>query len=122
MQTTFEKVGSNVLEDGETISNLTTTSGSFKTLKSFSVTTPGKYILTVTAPFAAGNGVRILLVDVTETDSNNARNSVLAEGRATLQKTMMFSLNTTDTVYIRVYQNSGSDMSVGAYYRLMRIG
>ena len=72
--------------------------------------------------FAAGTGNRILLVDTFETNNNNAANSVLAEGRATLQKIRFFRLNTTEAVYIRAYQNSGAAMSVRGNYRWLKVG
>lgn len=109
-------IGNNV-----SISSMTLANNSFTTVATFSVPENGIYILTTDMVFAAGNGIRILLVDTAETQNNGAVNSVLVEGRATIQKTRFFRLTTNDSVYIRAFQNSGSDMSVNGNYRLMKV-
>ena len=97
--------------------------GSFKTLATFSPTVKGNYILVVSCAFGNDtNGIRILLVDTTETSSNTPTNSVLASGRASIEKTRIIGLNTTDTVYIRAYQNSGSSITCAYAYRWIRVG
>ena len=95
--------------------------GTFTTVATITNVPLGNYLLIVDMSFAAGSGNRILLVDTSETNDNTALNSVLAEGRATLQKIRPYRLNTTDTVYIRAYQNSGSSMNIGGNYRLVKI-
>lgn len=103
------------------IASTTLTSGAFKTLATITVSKIGVYIIETTVSFSAGNGVRVLLVDTTQTDINNAENSVLNEGRATLQKVRFFRLSPSDTIYIRGYQNSGSNMDVIGDYRILQI-
>ena len=96
-------------------------SGSFVTLASPTPPEAGRYLFIANVNFPAGTGIRILLVDSSETDINTPINSVLAEGRATLEKVVVFSLSTTDHVYIRAYQTSGSAMSVNGSYRFIRL-
>lgn len=115
----FNDIGA--LSENFNIEDTSVSDSTFTTIKTFSVPVNGNYIITVNAGFEAGSGIRILLVDVTETSSNNPRNSVLVEGRATLQKIMLLGLKTTDTIYVRAYQKSGSSMIVSGHYRYLKI-
>lgn len=93
-------------------------SGAFLTIAEFHPTVEGNYIIVADATYDGNaDGIRILLVDVVETNQNTAANSVLASGRAALQKTRMFNLSTNDTVYIRIYQSSGVTLTVAGSYR-----
>lgn len=96
-------------------------SGTFVTLATISVNNPGPYLIEADVAFGSGDGIRILLVDPAETDNNNAANSVLATGRATLQKIRLFVLTPSDRIYIRAYQNTGSSLSVGGSYQILRL-
>lgn len=100
----------------------TVPNGTFKTIQSFQAPEDGVYIVVATAQFSSDtNGLRILVVGTNSTEENSVTNSVVATGRATLQRVQPFGLTTSDTVYIRVYQTSGSDMSVATSYRLVRL-
>ena len=107
--------------DRATISSVSIPSGSFTTLATITVSSAGYYMIETNVAFTAGSGIRILLVDSTETNSNTAVNSVLYEGRATAQKIRSFYLTTTNTVYIRAYQTTGANMTVSGYYELFRM-
>ena len=107
----------NAISTNQTVAAKTVESGSFVTLATFTPVVAGNYLIEANASFAAGSGNRILLVDVEESSNNTSSNSVLAEGRATLQKVRVFALTPSDSVYIRAYQNSGSSMSVSSNYR-----
>ena len=107
----------NAISTNQTVAAKTVESGSFVTLATFTPVVAGNYLIEANASFAAGSGNRILLVDVEESSNNTSSNSVLAEGRATLQKVRAFLLTPSDSVYIRAYQNSGSSMSVSSNYR-----
>ena len=109
------------LGSNNTFTGIPTVSGTWKTLASFNPPSNGIYIIDTNVSFAAGTGNRILIVDTSETDTNTATNSVAAEGRACLQKVKLYSLLTTDTVYIRGYQNSGSNMNLTGSYRLLKV-
>ena len=111
-------IGNNI-----SISSTSLSSGSFLTVKTITNITPGQYILITDLNFAGTTttGNRILLVDTTETDWNDALNSVLSQGRACLQKIRAFDLTATDTIYIRAYQNTGSAMNVNGNYKLIRL-
>lgn len=105
----------------------TLNSGSMQTLATFTPPANGMYIIVATLNIPEGGSSdanNILLVDVSETNTNNASNSVLVKGaRATIQKTRIFSLSTSNTVYMRGYQNSGTNKSgVTVSYRWARIG
>lgn len=107
--------------DRSIISGVSIPSGSFTTLATITVPSAGYYMIETNVAFAAGSGIRILLVDSTETNSNTAVNSVLHEGRSTAQKIRSFYLTTANTIYIRAYQNTGADMTVTANYELFRL-
>lgn len=111
----------NRLSETESIPSTNVASGAFATLARITVPANGYYLLDADLSFDPGTGIRILMVDVSETDANSAINSVLAEGRATMQKIRMLRLTTSDTIYIRAYQNTGSTMSIGGSYRLLRL-
>ena len=112
---------STALYNNTAISAVSVSSGTFVTMETITPPEDGNYIIDTNASFSAGNGIRILLVDTAETDVNTSTNSVLAEGRATLQKIRTVHLTTSDRVYVRAYQNSGSAMSVSGSYRLLRV-
>ena len=103
--------------------NATLASGSFVTLVSIPIQSAGDYVIVANCSFDANtNGIRILLVDLVETTSNNASNSVLASGRADLQFVQPYGgITTGQTIYIRVYQTSGATLSVAWRYRLIKI-
>jgi len=107
--------------DRSIISGVSIPSGSFTTLATITVHSAGYYMIETNVAFAAGSGIRILLVDSTETNSNTAVNSVLYEGRSTAQKIRSFYLTTANAVYIRAYQNTGADMTVTGNYELFRM-
>jgi hypothetical protein len=122
-QAEFDELNSNlnIITGRVTIPETNVGSGTFVTLATISVNAPGTYLIDADLAFPAGDGIRILLVDATETDSNNPANSVLATGRASLQKIRMFSLTLSDRIYIRAYQSSNSSQSVGGSYQILRL-
>ena len=110
-------IGLNFLSDAVNVTN-----GSFTTMQSFAVPANGMYIIVATAIFSSdNNGMRILVVDTSSTAENSGANHVLATGRAVIEKVTPMALTTSDTVYIRVYQNSGNTMSVRTNYRIVRL-
>ena len=104
------------------MSSVSCASGSFTTIDTFVPPSNGIYAFVATLDFGSDTtGNRIILVDTVETNSNNSANSILVSGRAVLQKTRFFRLTTSDRVYIRGYQNSGSSFNVGGSYRYIKI-
>ena len=103
------------------ISATTVPSGTWTTIQTITGIT-GVYAIEVDAAFGDNtSGIRILMVDTQETNTNGPGNSVLASGRASLQKVRFYTLVSTDKIYIRAYQNSGGDISVNGSYRLLRL-
>lgn len=112
----------NVISSATAIPSRSVENGAFATMATFTPPANGSYLIVVDMEYGtATQGNRILLVDTTETSSNNASNSVLAQGRAILEKTRVFTLTTSNTVYIRAYQNSGSALSCSGTYRVLRL-
>lgn len=112
----------NVISSATAIPSQSVENGAFATMATFTPQANGSYLIVVDMEYGtATQGNRILLVDTTETSSNNASNSVLAQGRAILEKTRVFTLTTSNTVYIRAYQNSGSALSCSGTYRVLRL-
>lgn len=112
----------NVISAATAIPSQSVANGAFTTMATFTPSESGSYMIVVDMEYGtATQGNRILLVDTTETSSNNASNSVLAQGRAILEKTRVFTLTTSNTVYIRAYQNSGSALSCSGTYRVLRL-
>lgn len=117
IRNTFNVVSSNV-----PITNKTVANGTFETMATFTPNEDGSYLIIANMGYGNDtNGIRILLVDTTETSSNTASNSVLVVGRSMLQRVSIYALTTNDTVYIRAYQNSGGDLTVGGSYRVLRL-
>lgn len=115
----IEAIGGITEHDSPSIS---VSSGTFATLESFSVP-KGTYIIITTFNQADSNqqGFRIGLIDSTETSANTSINSILATGRATIQKVRAFVLPSTTTIYIRAYQNSGSTINMISHTEIVRI-
>lgn len=112
----------NIVDSNVAIPEATVTNGTFQTMATFTPSETGNYLILVTMTYGTATaGNRILLVDTTETSTNTSYNSVLATGRSVLQRTSVYVLTANDTVYIRAYQNSGSDMSVSGAYRVIRL-
>lgn len=119
MSEKIEAIGGITEHDSPSVS---VSSGTFATLESFSVP-KGTYIIITTFNQADSNqqGFRIGLIDRTETSANTSINSVLATGRATIQKTRVFVIPSTTTIYIRAYQNSGSAINMNSHTEIVRI-
>lgn len=84
----------------------------------------GVYIITGTVNFSSdANGNRIIILATTETSTNDATNSIVTTGRATLQRTMLVNITgTTATIYLRGFQSSGSSMTnVKGYIEAVKI-
>lgn len=115
----IEAIGEITEHDSPSVS---VSSGTFVTLESFSVP-KGTYIIITTFNQADSNqqGFRIGLIDRTETSANTSINSILATGRATIQKTRVFVIPSTTTIYIRAYQNSGSAINMNSHTEIVRI-
>ena len=115
----IEAIGGITEHDSPSVS---VSSGTFATLESFSVP-KGTYIIITTFNQADSNqqGFRIGLIDRTETSANTSINSILATGRATIQKVRVFVLPSTTTIYIRAYQNSGSAINMNSHTEIVRI-
>lgn len=100
-------------------------SGSVVTIASFTPPEAGYYLIEATVTINDGGSdsrTNVIIVDTAETNTNTTANSVLQKGsRAVLQKIRIFSLASSDVVYIRAYQNSGMDIVCAASYRYMRI-
>lgn len=119
MSEKIEAIGGITEHDSPSVS---VSSGTFATLESFSVP-KGTYIIITTFNQADSNqqGFRIGLIDRTETSANTSINSILATGRATIQKTRVFVIPSTTTIYIRAYQNSGSAINMNSHTEIVRI-
>ena len=105
-----------------TINSTAVASGSFKTLATITNVPSGQYLILADVDFGTDtNGVRILMIETSESSTNTAANCVAVQGRATLQKIRPFSLTPTDTIYVRAYQNSGSSINVTGLWRLIRL-
>ena len=113
----------NLLFMSERISNSVSVADStFVTLATFTPTVAGYYLFTADCSYGEStSGIRILLVDAIETTTNTQINSVLATGRASLQKTRMFYLTTSNIIFIRAYQTSGSSVSCACTYQWIRL-
>lgn len=88
------------------------------------VTLPkGSYVLTGTVVFPAGaTGNNIIIFSGNGSEiNNNANNSVLAQGRCTLEKTLLVKLDSPSTYYLRAYQNSGSQQTISSFIKIMQI-
>ena len=97
------------------------TSGSFATFATRSFD-PGTYLVVCTVSFQdATAGVRIVLIDTTETNNNYVGNSALASGRACLQYFRPITLTNTTTLYFRAYQNSGGDITASWRYHFIKL-
>lgn len=96
-------------------------SGSFGTLATRSFD-PGAYLILCTVSFQdATAGVRIVLIDTTETNNNYVGNSAIASGRACLQFFRPITLTATTTLYFRAYQNSGGDITASWRYSFIKL-
>lgn len=99
----------------------TLASGSFGTLTTRSFD-PGAYLVLCTVSFQdAIAGIRIVLIDTTETNNNYVGNSALASGRACLQFFRPITLTATTTLYFRAYQNSGGDITASWRYHFIKL-
>lgn len=87
-------------------------SGAFQTVCRL-VLSKGLYIISGDLDFTANtSGIRILLLDVVEASLNTAKNSVLGTGRSALNKVRLLNLATqSSTVYLRAFQNSGTELN-----------
>lgn len=105
-----------------TAQTLTVASGRWITFDTLTVIKTGKYIVTGDIDFSTNaNGIRILLIDTTEGQNNNATNSVVTEGRGTLSKTRIVTLNAGDKLYLRAYQTSGGTITCSGLIRAIYI-
>lgn len=104
-------------QTGVTLANST-----FVTIASKSLT-KGYYVITGTVQFSSDeNGMRILILDNSETDTNTEINSIVVKGRGTLQKVRCMKVLSSTTIYLRGYQSSGSSMSgVCGYLEIMKV-
>lgn len=108
VNTSVSTIASTVSDDGtEDVS-----SGSWTTLASIELAA-GDYIVMGSAQFASNSsGIRILIMSPNAEQANNDEtNSVLGSGRSDLQRSNFYHLTATTTLYLRVYQNSGSTLS-----------
>ena len=105
-------------QTGVTLANST-----FVTVASKSLT-KGYYVIAGTVQFSSDeNGMRILILDNSETDTNTEINSIVVKGRGTLQKVRCMKITASTTIYLRGYQSSGSSMSgVRGYLEIMKVG
>ncbi len=82
----------------------------------------GIYVVTADAEYgSATDGIRILLLDTTETTQYYSANSVLGAGRAILSKTRIFVLPVQTTLYLRVYHTSASTFNIRGVITAVRI-
>jgi hypothetical protein len=101
---------------GQSVSNATWTT--IKTLE----LPAGTYIVTGDLSFDNNStGIRILIIDTIESESNAFDNSVLASGRADLNKTRIISLPMTTTLYLRAYQTTGSPLYTKGRIRAVKL-
>lgn len=106
----------------ESASNVTCASGTWTTVISQTFDA-GTWIVIGCTGFGTSNtGIRVAMLTVNSTDAtNNYDNSVLATGRADLEKVKIFRSTGSFTVYLRVFQNSGSSMTVSGGIRAVRL-
>lgn len=68
------------------------------------------------------NGIRILMITYTETDTRNlAENSILTQGRATLSRQRILRSTGDTTVYLRIWHSAGTALSVYGSLKCIRI-
>lgn len=117
----YEQFNKIVVNNEVTITAASVSSATWKTMATISGLT-GRYIIIANMQYGtATEGIRVLMVDVTEGTQNTAANSVLATGRAVLQKVRGYTLNGSETIYIRAYQNSGSAVNCDGSYRIIQL-
>ena len=110
-----------VLEQGS-LKEVSVATGTFVTIDSMTVSVAGTYVITGDIDFKSSDvGVRVLILDVTETTANTANNSVAVSGRGGLNKTRLVRLNSGDTLYLRGYQTSGGTITCGGRIRALRV-
>lgn len=83
----------------------------------------GKYIITASASFgSATDGIRILMIETFQSINNSEINSVLATGRAMLNKTRAITNNSDGaTLYLRLHHQSSSTLSCNVQIEAVRI-
>ena len=105
-----EQIGDIGTTDLPTSSTVQTTSGTWVTVAT-KVLTPGTYIVIGDIFFDSNtNGIRILLLEESESTNNNCYNSFLCTGRADLSKARILVEASNKTIYLRAYQTSGSSL------------
>ena len=115
-----------IIDDFSTITEnqtgVTLANSTFVTVASKSLT-KGYYVIAGTVQFSSDeNGMRILILDNSETDTNTEINSIVVKGRGTLQKVRCMKIMSSTTIYLRGYQSSGSSMSgVRGYLEIMKV-
>ena len=87
-------------------------SGTFQTICRL-VLPKGLYIISGDLDFSSNtSGIRILLLDTFEASLNTEQNCVLGTGRSTLNKVRLLNLTSqSNTIYLRAYQSSGSNLN-----------
>ena len=120
-------VNTDIIDEFSTITEnqtgVTLANSTFVTIASKSLT-KGYYVIAGTVQFSSDeNGMRILILDNSETDTNTEINSIVVKGRGTLQKVRCMKVLSNTTIYLRGYQSSGSSMSgVRGYLEIMKVG
>lgn len=114
----IEPIGSMYTKDD----NGSADNGSFKTICTLTIPA-GTYVIVGDLTFDTSNatGIRILILDGTETSANNRMNSVLATGRADLSKTRIIKETAQAVYYLRAYQTTGSAIDCSGRIRAIRI-
>lgn len=105
----FSAIGTSTSNELSTVS---VTSGTWVTIDTQAITKAGQYIVTGDITYGtASGGLRILMLETSESSTNSAVNSVLVEGRAALNKTRLMTLTAGTTLYLRAYQTSGNALN-----------
>ena len=102
--------------------SVTVGSGAFTTITTMTLPA-GRYILVGALQFAytGTTGIRICMLETSESSINNMSNSVLATGRATLNMSRIISLDSTTTIYLRAYHAIGSSTTCDGQIKAVKL-
>lgn len=113
----FDVLGAVEYKEG----NGTIPNGEWLTLATHNLT-KGIYIVVGDIWFSGNaNGIRILMLDVTDTVANSKTNSVLGTGSSDLSKTRIIQINNEGTLYLKGYQTSGVDLNSSGRISVVRL-
>ena len=87
--------------------------------------TAGTWLIIGQCSFVGNNGMNaIVMVEDVITANNTLTNSTAVRastGNSDIQKVRIYSTSTNKTIYLRAYQNSGSDMNVTGNLRAVKL-